>query len=272
MPNPFKTEAELCQAFLSCIPKGWVAYPESCNFDIVLAHTETGAQIGIEAKLVLNAKVLCQVIEYRDRVAWGPDFRAVLVGRSVAENAVLAAALGIKVLEVEKRITSYGGRAMTPKGTPPGEWKVKGYDWLPDFDIYRPGNSWWSARGWEDEAPEKRLALPEYVPQVAAGVPAPQKLSPWTIQAIKLCQIVQRLGIVTRFHFEDLKLSPSRWCDGHWLTKGALRGQWVAGPHFPAERFQRAHPISWAQIEADIATWGAKMLAAPKAPEQRSLL
>lgn len=83
MTAPFKTEAELCAAFLACVPATWVAYPESCGFDIVLAHEETGAQIGIEAKLTLNSKVLVQVTDGRERNANGPDYMAVLVGRVV---------------------------------------------------------------------------------------------------------------------------------------------------------------------------------------------
>lgn len=253
----FTTEADLCAAFLTCIPKDWQAYPETCNYDIVLVHRETGVQIGIEAKLTLNAKVLVQVTERRERDAIGPDYRAVLVGRSVAENAALAQRLGIKVLEIEPRHNT----TVRPRGTPPSQWQVKGWRWLPEFADYQPGATYWmSYQDWVDEAPVERMRLPEYVPQVAAGVPAPRKLSEWTIQAIRLCITVERCGAVTRAHFEALKLSPSRWCDGHWLEKGVNRGQWVAGNAFPAAQFRREHPVSYAQIEADWLIWGVKFI------------
>jgi len=83
--NPFATEADLCAAFLACVPATWQAYPESCGFDIVLAHKETGAQIGIEAKLTLNAKVLVRGL-----------LRRVfdVVGRDEKDGAVWAQLLG----------------------------------------------------------------------------------------------------------------------------------------------------------------------------------
>lgn len=261
MTNPFNTEAELCAAFLSCVPATWQAYPETCGFDIVLAHKETGAQIGIEAKLTLNAKVLVQVTEGRQRSATGPDYRAVLVGRVVAENAILAARLGVNVLEVERRQAGYS----RPNTNPKMEWVIRGAygdSWLPEFDHLKKQNDsyWWTRGEWVDEAPDQRLTLPDYVPQVAAGVPAPQKLSHWMIQAIKLCITVERLGSVTRRHFEDLKLHPSRWCgDTRWLEKAAVRGHWKPGRSFPGPRFKEQHPVSWAEIETDWPIWGAKL-------------
>jgi hypothetical protein len=267
MTNPFKTEAALCEAFLSCVPKNWVAYPESCGFDIVLVHTETGAQIGIEAKLTLNAKVLVQVTENRERLAWGPDFRAVLVGKVVAENAIIAARLGVKILTLVPRRSPHGYSHCVPRGYPDSDWVVnRGGDWLPDLAEYKlhRGLSWWDSREWEDEAPVERLKLPDYVPQVPAGVPAPVKLTGWMIQAIRMCITVQRLGAVSRKHFQDLKLSQSRWSEGRWLVKDETRGLWKAGPNFPAENFKRMHPVSWTQIEADWPIWGAKLQSIPR--------
>lgn len=261
----FKTEADLCAAFLQCMPEKWVAYPESCGFDIVLAHKETGAQIGIEAKLTLNTKVLVQVTEGRDREKRGPDFRAVLVGKVVAENATLAKRLGIKVLTMVPRRTAHGGEYLPPRGHPKTDWVVnRGGEWLPELDDYKPGRglSWWSHNDWEDEAPGERLKLPDYVPQVAAGVPAPVKLTDWMIQAIRMCITVERIGAVSRKHFQHLKLHQSRWSEGRWLIKAEDRGLWKAGPNFPAANFRRTHPVSYAQIEADWPIWGAALVSA----------
>lgn len=271
MTNPFNTEAELCAAFLACVPATWQAYPESCGFDIVLAHKETGAQIGIEAKLTLNAKVLVQVTAGRERFSIGPDYRAVLVGKVVAENAVIAKRLGVRILTlVPRRDPKYMFTRLPPKGYPTSNWLVNGGgEWLPDFSEYRPGvdASWWSREDWEDEAPDRRLVLPEYVPQVAAGVPAPQKLSHWMIQAIKLCIAVERLGCVSRRHFEDLNLHPSRWCgDTRWLEKSETRGLWRAGRNFPGPGFKKSHPVSWAEIERDWPIWGAKLTPPAQQP------
>lgn len=273
MTNPFATEAELCAAFLACVPATWQAYPETCGFDIVLAHKETGAQIGIEAKLTLNAKVLVQVTDGRERSATGPDYRAVLVGKVVAENAIIAERLGVKILTMDPRHDpKHGFYRVPPRGYPETKWVVNGgSDWLPEVFEYRTGvdAGWWSIKDWVDEAPDQRLTLPDYVPQVAAGVPAPQKLSHWMIQAIKLCIAVERLGSVTRRHFEDLSLHPSRWCgDTRWLEKAAARGHWKPGRNFPGPRFKEQHPVSWAEIETDWPIWGAKL---PGVEHQQSL-
>jgi hypothetical protein len=273
-PATFATEAALCAAFLQCVPKEWVAYPESCGFDIVLAHKETGAQIGIEAKLVLNAKVLVQVTEDRDRDPRGPDFRAVLVGKVVAENAILAKRLGIKVLTLVPRRNPKGYSHVTPRGYPESDWVVnRGGDWLPEFAPYKLGRglSWWSGNEWEDEAPVERLKLPDYVPQVAAGVPAPVKLTDWMIQAIRMCITVDQIDFVGKKHFQHLKLSQSRWTQGQWLESTGTRGVWRAGRNFPAANFRKTHPVSYAQIEADWPEWGAPLIAIA-APEQGALL
>jgi len=258
MTNPFKTEAELCAAFLGCVPATWQAYPESCNYDIVLAHEETGAQIGIEAKLTLNSKVLVQITDGRERMERGPDFRAVLVGKEVADNRTLASRLGIKVLMVRQKFK------WTLHGDMPNGFELTHGDSLPEFKACRPGmgNSWYDQRGWVDEAPAQRLLLPEYVPEVAAGVPSPMKLTTWAIQAIKLCIAVERFGSVTTQHFRDLKISPSRWTQNSgWLERTAVRGIWRAGPHFPGPNLKRAHSGPWAQIEADWPIWSAKLVA-----------
>lgn len=54
----FEKESDLCAAFVSTVPKNWVIYPETGGFDLVLVEEATGVQIGIEAKLALNAKVI----------------------------------------------------------------------------------------------------------------------------------------------------------------------------------------------------------------------
>src|SRR3546814_9584478 len=67
---------------------------------------------------------------------------------------------------------------------------------------------------WHPWCPEERCVLPEYVPDVVAGIPSPIILSPWKIQAIKLAIILERRGWVTRADMRPLKLSPTIWT-GH---------------------------------------------------------
>ena len=57
----FKTETELCNGFISCLPQDWTAYAETAGWDILLANKD-GTQIGVQAKLRFNMAVLEQAI------------------------------------------------------------------------------------------------------------------------------------------------------------------------------------------------------------------
>lgn len=66
----FAKESDLCAAFIAAVSRPaeryeierdrWVVYPETADFDILLRREADGAQIGIEAKLRLNAYVVSQ--------------------------------------------------------------------------------------------------------------------------------------------------------------------------------------------------------------------
>ena len=247
----FKKEADLCAAFISTLPKQWTAYPETAGFDMVLVH-ETGVQIGVEAKLVLNPKVVCQAME---KWTWwngaGPDFRAVLVDKINANMHPIVKRMGLTVITVHEE-----QRGIIPAGN-----RVKGSRWysrptLPCEEIY-------GREEWFDCVPERRCRLPDYVPDVVAGDTAPVKLSDWKVKAIKICVCVRRFGAVDRAAFRELRIDPSRWIDGSWLKPGAARGLWVAGPYFPEQTFRNQHPTVFAEIEADFEAWG-KDITAPQ--------
>lgn len=57
-PAPIAKESVLCDLFIEAFDKidGWTCYPEGAGFDVLVVH-EDGRQIGVEAKLSLNAKV-----------------------------------------------------------------------------------------------------------------------------------------------------------------------------------------------------------------------
>nr|WP_139181169.1 hypothetical protein [Pseudomonas aeruginosa] len=79
-----QSEAELCAAFIDEFNRvpGWTCYPETAGFDILVVHAE-GRQIGVEAKLQLNAKVAAQ----RDPATMLDLFAQVLgMANAVAEN------------------------------------------------------------------------------------------------------------------------------------------------------------------------------------------
>lgn len=268
-PDPtFSTEAELCAAAIEALPEGWTAYNETAGFDMVWVH-DAGFQIAVEAKLVLNPKVLLQVLQGRRRMSPGPDFRAVLVGRVIAETALLARALGITVLTLQA--DWQGPRRRNAEGPPRRIYHIRnGLPCVQEIKYPTNRHSWLDSEEWFDEAPEERLELPEYVPDVAAGVPAPTVMGDWKIKAMKVCIWLQRNHRITRAQFKAMKINSSRWMNGYWLRKSATRGVWEPGPKFPAEVFQRQHPMIWSQIEADYETWAESIPPAP--PAQGALL
>lgn len=255
----FETEAAICQAFIASVPPEWIVYPETQGWDILLVHRVGGWQIGIEAKKALNAKVLVQAIDGKHRAKDGPDFRAVLVAKVVAENAVIARALGITVIQPRpvERVSEWAARYEKHGPRLPL--------FMPDLPITehldRIGTWWgtWDRAAWFDCFPTLRHRLPDYVPQVAAGVPAPLVLSDWKIKAMRVCVWVERHGTIDRATFRALGIDPSRWMNGHWLKAGSARGQWVAGKAFPGAQLRREHSAIYAKVEADYPEWSKRV-------------
>jgi hypothetical protein len=268
MTKPFATEAALCAAFLQTVPSDWTAYPET-GWDILLVHKE-GWQLGIEAKLTLNAKVLTQAYQshhskHNDR---GPDFRAVLVGSASAEMREVAGYLGLTVLLVHPREenswrsdANYGDAGWGDTGAAPAFYSVPG---LPRFEALAKYD-YWRNDSWPDFAPARRETLPDYVPRVEAGRPAPLQLTAWKIAAFRVCILVERRGGIDMAGFRALKVSPSRWTQQeHWLQKSGTRGVWVPGKRFPLTVWRAQHPEVCAAIEADFDKWAAGVPVAPQ--------
>lgn len=247
----FPTEAALCAAFADAVPKGWTVYNETGGFDMVLVH-DTGFQIGVEAKMRLNPKVILQAVDtgiMKGRKP-GPDARAVLVPHSTTTSsdlARLASLLSVTVISLRRR-THWEPQK-------PGSWAITPD--LPEAQNIILGRFWTNDQ-WFDLCPVARVKLPEYVPDVPAGTPSPMVLGRWKIQAIKVCIWVERHKAVTRQHFRALGIDPGRWMTGYWLKKGMVRGEWVAGPHFPLPQFRAQHPTIVDAIEADFDKWSVE--------------
>jgi hypothetical protein len=238
----FKTEAEMVETWLRREFKAanhrgdWLVYPETAGWDLLIAHKD-GYQVGVEAKLSLNAKVLDQALtgQHSTYGRDGPDYRAVLVpeGKIQLHLGHIAEAIGIRVLTVHKpsRGVSYGLS-------------------LPDESS--------SYSRWPNWMPSERCLLPDYVPDVAAGMSAPVQLTDWKIRAIKLMLVLERRGTVTRADMKAIGISPTRWCDHHlgFLDPGPGRN-YVRGKATPDLKAQ--HPVNWAQIEADMPKWLAAL-------------
>lgn len=262
-PEKWASEAAMCAEFIAYAErkKKWRAYPETAGWDILMVRVEDGLQVGIEAKLALNVKVLEQALgTSRYYLPNGPDLRAVLVPRmDTGGLSGIARALGITVICFEPfDRTVHGSNAQARPDLPTDDWSLE-YNWHP----------------W---APQQRETLPEYIPDVTAGSSAPVTLSSWKVKAIKLAILLETRP-VTRSDFKALQIDATRWTnrDFGWLDRGThgssgLQG-YVAGPRTPDFRAQ--HPRNYEEIKADFAKWAPPYQAAvplPALSEQGTLL
>lgn len=245
--SKFSSEAMMCLTFVRHLPREWTAYPETGGYDLLLARKNDGVQVGIEAKLTLNAKVICQIREdYWDVDKPNPDFRAILIPHGAAGSlAPICSMLGITVIEQMDKATFEAS----------SYWRRESFHpQLPRIgDIY-----WGSQEEWYDWAPLSRIELPDYVPDVVAGHSAPVKLTPWKIKALKIAILVETRGYVTRADFKAIQIDHRRWLDPwvKWLQQGEKRGTYVAGPRLGD--FKAQHPKNYEEIKADIDKWRPK--------------
>lgn len=237
-PVPFAKETDLCAAFLAGVAKtgGWTAYAETAGWDILLVRDADGFQIGIEAKLKLNAEVIAQALEdgyWPDRS--GPDCRAVLVPEDSARGGFdkIAAYIGFTIIRVATGSTAYCRPPFMPS--------------LPKIEDRQ-----WGHNDWHELCPTKRYQLPEYVPDVAAGSSAPLQLTSWKIAAIKIAVTIEKRGYVTRTDFKHHGIDHRRWIASvpGWLK--IENGRYVAN-RMPD--FKRDHPRVYAEIAADAEKW-----------------
>lgn len=242
----WKTEAAMVADFTAWVGRagGWTAYAETAGWDLLLVRDADGFQIGIEAKLSLNAAVLCQVIGH-DSV-WapgvGPDCHAVLVPRAKSVNglATIAKRIGVVVITGHEP-PSYRGGGHPAFGP---ELPTTADRWAMRDDV--------AQQAWPEHFPEARCKLPEYVPDVTGGHSAPVQLTIWKIAALKIAVLLEVRGHVTRADFKALGIDARRWTDS-WLKSNG-EGGWVAA-NMPD--FRRQHPVNYEQIKADLPKWGA---------------
>lgn len=234
----FETEAQLCEAFIAWAKqKGYVAYPETADFDILLVDAQ-GFQIGVEAKLRLNLKVVMQALPGGYGQETGPDHRAVLVPSLEGDLRYICKHLG---LEIFYCTTRYGHFTSRPVVRHDFHWDDE-HSGRPMFD--------WN--------PTRRCKLPEYMPDVAAGVPAPLKLTEWKTGALKVLAHLAIHGTITRKQIKAYGNDSRAWCGPNgWLLphSGDKRdGRWMRGQSCPP--FDKQHPTVFQQVKADLIAAG----------------
>lgn len=251
-PPLFANEAELVAAFCAevermnslthVVRQRWTIYHETAGWDLLLVG-DSGSQIGIEAKMSLNAKVLEQALPYSTSEQQGPDFRAVLVPRYEIQNHIgsLARHVGITIISAGGYETGGEKRFYFNPHSPPDS---------------EAGD--YAQRDWFCWHPAERCKVPDYVPDVMGGKASPVSLTEWKISAIKLVILLDRVGVVTRTDMKALKLSPSRWTEAWQGFLDPAPGGYVRNSRTP--NFRAQHPVNYAQIEADFEKWGASLL------------
>lgn len=224
----YPTEAALCAEFSRWVREGggtryepWTVYPETGGFDLLLVDPH-GRQLGVEAKLRLNAKVLVQALPSRWSELDGPDWRGILVPAANGELADLARLHGLVVFTP---YTQGGGF---------------------DPQLYQAESVHDS---WHDFNPAKRCDLPPMVPDLPAGVPSPVRLTPWKVGALKVLAHIEVHGGITAREVRAHGVDPRRFCasDG-WLTSLG-GGRWARGS-VPA--FDQQHPAEYRLLLANL--------------------
>lgn len=242
----FPDEASLCDMFIRDMRAmgGWTIYPETAGFDILLVRDATGHQLGIQAKLQLNAKVADQILpdwfHPYEAARPGPDFRAVIVPCITESNGGIA-----------KMLRILGVQVLAPDGSFRGSVKFKLSRWrdndVRELDANAGKLMEWNL-AWYDWNPPSRCDLPTIVPDVRAGVPSPIQLTPWKIGALKVLADLELDGFVTAKSVRSHNVDARRFCasDG-WLTPLG-GGRWGRG-NVPA--FDQQHPEAYAQVLAE---------------------
>ena len=240
--DKIEKEADLCALFIQEFNElpGWACYPEAAGFDVLVVH-EDGRQIGVEAKMQLNAKVADQILpnlgdDYYGRP--GPDHRLVIVSKITDASAGIAKMLdrlGVKVI-LPRKNSGFNGDLFTfdrfyKIAEASGRTSIFSEQWLHDWN------------------PSERCRVPILVTNLPAGVPSPVRLTPWKESALKVLALLRRQGFITAKQIASHGIGASAWTQAPgskpaWLAKGTVRGTWIETEHMPA--FDKQHPEVYA--------------------------
>lgn len=241
-PEPITKESELCEVFMREFNQidGWTCYPEAAGFDVLVVHDD-GRQIGVEAKLTLNAKVADQILpnhgdDFFGRA--GPDHRIVIVSKITEASAGIA-----------KMLHRLGVKVLIPRDA----WERTGY--VRRFDLedslltLEDRDVFFGRELLFDWSPAQRCQVPAVVSDLPAGVPSPIRLTPWKEAAIKVVALMRSQGFITVKQIAAHGMGANKWTQSGdeksaWLAKGSTRGQWLETEHMPA--FDKQHPDLYA--------------------------
>lgn len=234
------TEVELCAEFMAWARgEGHRCYPEWAGWDI-LVETSDGLQVGVEAKLRGNFKVLAQAIAPRETLR-GPDFHAVLVPKASSDFKAVARELRIWVIDWSRK--PQFNEMMSRRRRP-----------LP-FDYAGISPMRWRHHERHEAPPVEELEKP-------AGLPSPSGLTWWKVRAIKLCLRLESQGYITSRDFKEFGISARATWIGRWIewdgTKVGRCHRYVAKePHPHDPRPDQLHPEVTEALRVEVVDSGA---------------
>ena len=240
------SEADLCAVFITNFSKmpGWTCYPEAGGFDILAVHAD-GRQIGVQAKLSLNAKVAEQVLPCeRDDFSEmpGPDYRLVIVHKLTTASEGIArmlAMLGIRVLTPRQSRSSQGD-----------VWTFGEFNHLLEASGQTTSYGHQYLFDWN---PATRCTVPSVLQNLPAGVPSPIRITPWKEAAVKVLALLRKQGFITAKQISNFGIGVTTWTQPQgskraWLAKGSARGQWVETEFMPPYDTQHPELFALAQL------------------------
>jgi hypothetical protein len=171
----YNLEKDMCDELtIHAKHNGWVVYPEQGGWDLLLVRNHI--QVGIQAKLRLTIKLLSQALTNSNV---GPHYRAVAVGNShwLEKEDFIKISFPLKLIFIDM-------------GVHPDFW-ISGAMRNTSFKHYR-------------HFPDEVVWVPPFVPELDAGIPSPQNVSPWKIIAIKLELLAEEKGWVSIIDVRDV--------------------------------------------------------------------
>lgn len=242
------SEAALCAFFIAEFNEqpGWTCYPETGGFDVLVVH-ESGRQIGVEAKLQLNAKVAEQILPahyWFSSDAPGPDHRLVIVRNITEASAGIARMLECLGIHVWSPWVGEDVRRNPEtrecERVPRVQFNIQNKLWEDErcakASEYHNGH-WRPAL--PDWNPCERIEVPVAVPDLPAGVPAPVRMTPWKQAAVRVLARLRAQGHITTRQIAAEGCSPSIWTQ-KWLDRAEERGKWIESERMP--KFDEHHP------------------------------
>lgn len=195
----YPSEAAMCEVLAAeARAAGWLVYPETGNWDMLLVRPGDGTQVGVQAKLRANVEVLDQaLVPARQK---GPNVHAVLVPS--CSGAFRNVALELKLLVLEAFHFDAGKLS-------PGLKARYGLS-LDELVKKAPRHTHLKGPCW----------VPPFVPEGPCGVPGPRQVTKWKVGAAQLCARLRAAGHVTSGDFRELGLALSTWTRrGGWLER-----------------------------------------------------